>query len=205
MRKMIKRQVYYFEQPGEENTPSVIEAVARRLQDGDLKTVIVASTSGETAVKFARSLKTKAELICVSESPLRREWDESWPCLKPEFRKELKTLKVVIIDKVPYVFHNSVLESAQWSCVFPELLVKETLYCFGQGLKVAVEVALSAVACGYVVPFQDVIGVGGSGKGADTAIVLRATYPACLFAKDPAKRLEIREILAMPITKKWWD
>jgi hypothetical protein len=83
--------------------------------------------------------------------------------------------------------------------------VKETLYCFGQGMKVAVDVALTAVSCGYVAPYQDVIGVGGSGKGADTAIILRATYPASLFDKDPAKRLEIKEIIAMPIAKKWWD
>jgi hypothetical protein len=72
-------------------------------------------------------------------------------------------------------------------------------------MKVAVDVALTAVSCGYVAPYQDVIGVGGSGKGADTAIILRATYPASLFDKDPAKRLEIKEIIAMPIAKKWWD
>lgn len=53
--------------------------------------------------------------------------------------------------------------------------------------------------------YEDVIGVGGSGKGADTAIVLRATYPAFLFDKDPAKRLEIKEVIAMSIAKKWWE
>jgi hypothetical protein len=49
------------------------------------------------------------------------------------------------------------------------------------------------------------VAVGGSGAGADTAIVLRDTYPASLFDKDPAKRLEIREIIAMPTSKEWWD
>jgi len=202
---MVKRQVYYFDQPGEGNTQLVIEAVSQRLKAGGIKRVIVASTSGETAARFARSLKGKFELICVSEAPFRREWGEGWPCLKEEFRQELEELKVPIIDKAPYVFHNSVLDSARWSDAFPERLVKETLYCFGQGMKVAVEVALMAVSCGYVIPFEDVIGVGGSGKGADTAIVLRATYPACLFDKDSAKRLEIREVIAMPISKKWWE
>ena len=46
---------------------------------------------------------------------------------------------------------------------FPELLIKETLYCFRQGLKVAMGVALAGVSCGYLIPYQDVIGVGGSG------------------------------------------
>jgi len=68
-----------------------------------------------------------------------------------------------------------------------------------------VEVALMAVSSGYVAPFQDVIAVGGSGTGADTAIVLRATYPAALFDKDPSKKMEIKEIIAMPIAKEWWE
>ena len=205
MTKVTKRQVYYFDEPGEGNTDLVVKAVSRRLEAGGVSEVIVASTSGETAVRFARALKGKARLLCVSEAPYRREWGEKWPCLKAKFKKELKELGVDIIDEVPYVFHDSVLENARWSAIFPERLVKETLYCFGQGLKVAVEVALLAVSCGKVAPFRDVIAVGGSSKGADTAIVLRATYPACLFDKDPAKRLEIREVIAMPVTKKWWD
>jgi len=205
MSKMVKRQVYYFDESGEENTRWVIEAVSQRLEVGGIRQVIIASTSGETAVAFARSLKGKAELICVSEAPYRREWGEEWPCLKQEFRQELESLGVNIMEKVPYVFHSSVVEAARWPNISPEQLVKETLYSFGQGMKVAVDVALTAVSCGYVAPYQDVIGVGGSGKGADTAIILRATYPASLFDKDPAKRLEIKEIIAMPIAKKWWD
>ena len=205
MAKMVKRQVYYFEEPGEGNTRLVIEAVSQRLEAGGVNTVVVASTYGETAVKFARELKGKAEVICVSEAPYRRERGEDWPCLKQEFRQKLERLGVTIIDRAPEIFHHSVLEAARWPSVFPERLVRETLYCFGQGMKVAVEVVLIAVSCGYVSPYQDVIGVGGSGSGADTAILLRATYPACLFDKDPAKRLEIKEVIAMPISKKWWD
>ena len=205
MGKVSKRQVYYFDEPGEENTKWVIEAVSQRLELGGVRTVIVASTSGETAVKFTRSIKGKAEMVCVSEAPYQREWGEEWPCLKQEFRQELEGLGATIIDKAPYIFHNSVLEAARWPDAFPERLVKETLYSFGQGMKVAVEVSLTGVSCGYVTPYEDVIGVGGSSKGADTAIVLRATYPASLFDKDSAKRLEIREIIAVPISKKWWD
>jgi len=205
MTKVARRQVYYFDEPGDGNTDLVVKAVSQRVEGGGVTEVIVASTSGETAVKFARALKGKARVVCVSEAPYRREWGERWPCLKSRFRKELTELGAYIIDEVPYVFHDSVLENARWPAIFPERLVKETLYCFGQGLKVAVEVALLAVSCGKVAPFRDVIAVGGSTKGADTAILLRATYPACLFDKDPAKRLEIREIIAMPIAKKWSD
>ena len=205
MAKLVKREVYYFEEPGDQNTEQVLEAVSKRVAEGTISKVVVASTSGETALKFARSLQGKAGLFCVSEAPFRREWNETWPCLNAENHEALKKLGATVINNVPYVFHDSIVEAARWEAAAPERLIKETLYCFGQGLKVAVEVALIAVSCGFVSPFEDVIAVGGSGNGADTAIVLRGTYPACIFDKDPQKRLEIREIIAMPLAKKWWD
>lgn len=205
MAKLTKREVYYFEEPGKQNTEYVLEAVSKRVDKGGISKVIVASTSGETALKFARALQGKAEVFCVAEAPFRREWNEAWPCLYAENYEVLKKLGATVINNVPYVFHDSVAECARWNASAPERLVKETLYCFGQGLKVAVEVALIAVSCGFVPPFEDVIAVGGSSRGADTAIVLRGTYPACMFDKDPRKRLEIREIIAMPLAKKWWD
>jgi hypothetical protein len=205
MSDVVKREVYYFNEPGDRNTDLVVEAVVKRLEAGGVSKVIIATTSGETGVKFARSLQGKCELVCVSEAPYRHEaWGERWPCLQEGYKQELEQLGAVVVDQAPYVFHSSVLEKSMWGAVSPEQLVKETLYSFGQGLKVAVEVALIAVSCGYVPPYEDVIGVGGSGKGADTAIVLRPTYPAAMFTKETNKRLEIREIIAMPISKEWW-
>ncbi|MFQ6076269.1 MAG: pyruvate kinase alpha/beta domain-containing protein [Candidatus Bathyarchaeia archaeon] len=201
----VVREVYFFDEPGEQNTDDVVEAVAKRVEAGGIGHVIVASTSGETATRFAKALEGKAKIFCVSEAPYRREWNEEWPCLKPRYREELEKLGVTIIDRVSYVFHSSVLENAKLEGVAPEQLVKETLYSLGQGLKVAVEVVLIAVSQGYVEPYQDVIGVGGSGEGADTAAVIHATYPAQIFHKESGKRLEIREIIAMPYRKKWWE
>ena len=199
---MEKRQVYYFEKAGKRNTEAVIEAVSQRLETGDIKQVIIASGSGETAVKFARSLKDRVDLICVSGPPYRREMGREWPCLKEEFRQELEKSGVVILDRAPHVFHNSVIESAPWAGDTPERIMQQTLYCFGQGMKVVVEIAIMGVLSGYVPPFSEVIAVGGTYYGADTAVVLRATYPGCIFHEDPAKRLRIREILAMPVSKK---
>jgi len=203
---LIKREVYYFENPGPENTDLVVEAVSKYLDlNKGISDVVVASTSGLTALKFARALKGKAKVICVTEAPYRREWGQPWPCLKPEHVQELTSLGAIVLDKAPYVFHSSLFEAAKWRTDFPELIVKETLYSLGQGFKVAVEVVLQAVSCGVLEPYKDVIGVGGSGEGADTAIVLRATYPQLVFSKDSSKRLEIREVIAMPLKKKWWE
>jgi len=198
------REDYYFETPGEENTDDVVEAVVKRLELTGIKIVVVASTSGKTALKLAKAVGAKAKVFCVSESAYRREWAETWPCMDPSLRGELERLGVRILDRVPYVLHSSIFEGSKWVSPSPEYIVRETLYSFGQGLKVAVEVVLTAVACGSVEPYQDVIGVGGSGSGADSAAIMRATYPAMIFSKDANKRLEIREVIAIPRSKKWW-
>jgi hypothetical protein len=159
------REDFYFDNPGEENTDDVVEAVLRRIELTGNKIVVVASTSGRTALKFAKALGDRAKVFCVAPGPYRREWGEKWPCIDPNLREELGRFGVQIIDKVPYVFHSSVLEGSKWVSPSPEYIVREALYSFGQGLKVAVEVVLTAVASGYVEPYQDVIGVGGSGSG----------------------------------------
>ena len=200
MVKML-REDYYFEEPGEQNTHDVIEAVKKRLPATGIKHVVVASTRGKTAVKFAEALGNQVCLISVSEPQYIREWGSEWPIIDPTHRKRLEELGVTVLDKAPYVFHSSVLENSKWSQVTPETLMREVFYTMGQGFKVAVEVVLTAVACGVLEPYQDVIGVGGPSRGADTALMLRATYPATVLSKDPSKRLEIREIIAMPRNK----
>ncbi|MEM2906097.1 MAG: pyruvate kinase alpha/beta domain-containing protein [Candidatus Bathyarchaeia archaeon] len=197
----ILREDYYFDEPGEQNTDDVVEAVEKRLSATGIKYVVVASTRGKTAVKFAEALGKRAHIISVSEPQYIKEWGVQWPIMDPAYRKRLEELGVTVLDNAPYVFHSSVFEASRWPQVTPEILLRETFYTLGQGFKVAVEVVLTAVACGALEPYQDVIGVGGTSRGADTALVLRATYPATVFSKDPAKKLEIREIIAMPRKK----
>jgi hypothetical protein len=53
--------------------------------------------------------------------------------------------------------------------------------------------------------YTDVIGIGGTDTGADTALVVKASKPEDVFGGEIKKRLEVREILAMPLQKTWWD
>ncbi len=200
MAKIVREDIY-FDIPGEQNTESVVDAVIDRVNATGIKHVVVATSTGKTALAFAKRIKDCAQVIAVVSAPYRREWGRPWPCLEPTIRKELEDLGVVIVDRGPYVFHNSMLEGAKARSPSAESLVRDTLYFFGDGLKVAVEVILMAVQCGYLEPYQDVIGVGGTSKGADTAVVARATYPATIFSEDLKKRLEVREIITMPRAK----
>lgn len=67
----------------------------------------------------------------------------------------------------------------------------------------AVEVILISVDEGLVREGELVIGIGGTDKGADTAIIAKAASSEGMIRPDSDKRLEVREIIAMPVSKKW--
>ncbi|MFQ6033784.1 MAG: hypothetical protein ACE5KR_02855, partial [Candidatus Bipolaricaulia bacterium] len=66
------------------------------------------------------------------------------------------------------------------------------------------EVGLMATNARKIPPGEEIIAVGGTGRGADVAIVMKAAFSSDIFAKEPEKRPEVREILAMPRAKRWW-
>ena len=67
-----------------------------------------------------------------------------------------------------------------------------TLRTFAHGTKVAIELALMAADAGLVRTDEDVISVGGSGKGADTALVLRPANSADFLD------LKVKEVICKP-------
>jgi hypothetical protein len=176
-------KTWCFDELGSKNTESVIQAVSERIDETGIKTVIIASSTGKTAIQFAKALKEKGKLIAVS-----------WKKIPPENIQELKNLGVIVCNFENYLPLHDIGKD----------LVRNTFYTFGQGVKVCVEVVLIAVDKGITSPGQDVIAVGGTGGGSDSAVIVKATSTADMFGSDMQKRLEIREIFAMPIKKKWW-
>jgi hypothetical protein len=79
--------------------------------------------------------------------------------------------------------------------------VKEVLYAFGQGMKVAIEVSVAAVETGKIKPFNRVIAVGGEEGGVDTAVVIRTSPKSEAFTGNYDRRLIVEEIVCMPISK----
>lgn len=178
----VERLTTYFLKPGPENTEEVISAVSRRLGEGDIKTVVVASTTGKTGVKFTEALKDKAKVVAVSHEKM-----------DSKLKEEIEKLGGIAIDQTHLPLHQRGMDK-----------VRNSFYALGQGFKVAIEVILIATDKQVIKPYEDVIGVAGSGEGSDTAIVARSTTTKEIFSEDPLKKLEVREIIAMPLKKKWW-
>jgi len=73
-----------------------------------------------------------------------------------------------------------------------EEIIAYTLRIFGEGTKVAVEIALMAADAGLISTREPCISVGGTDRGADTAILLRPAHAQNFFD------IRIMEILAKP-------
>jgi len=97
------KKIVYFKDPGPHNTDSVIAATKERVREGDIKRVVVASISGQTALKVAEELKSlSVSVVCVSGFP---GWgtihDIEYPFVRGKVREALEKLKVVIVDRMP--------------------------------------------------------------------------------------------------------
>jgi len=178
----IVKQIVYFKEPGPENTDAVLDCVLKRIGEGDIKTVVVASTSGETGVKFVKSLKGLCDVVVVSHEEMKRE-----------FKDEILKFGGKPLDKTHLPLHAHGMDN-----------IRNSFYVLGQGFKVCIEIVLIASDLGAINVGEDVIAVAGTDRGSDTAIVVRACKTSDIFSRDKMKRLEVREILAMPLRKKWW-
>jgi len=76
--------------------------------------------------------------------------------------------------------------------IYPDEIAAETLRMFGQGVKVAVEISVMALDSGLVPYGKKIIAVGGSGRGADAAIILTPSHAKTIF------ETRIHEILCKP-------
>jgi hypothetical protein len=205
---MPEKSILYFDRPGTRCTRQVLEAVKRCVAGGGPKHVVIASISGRTALRFAQALPRKElNIVCVSGPPSWQLWREyQGVCPVPEVKQQLEGLGVVVVDRTVSLMDGIDYGCARYGLVPPSWLIMETLVAVGgYGLKTAVEVAVMATDAGAVPPFEEVLAVAGTDKGADTAAILVSTFASRFFSPQPERRFQLKEIIAMPRNKVWWE
>ena len=190
------KDIIYFDRPGPDNTAGVIKAVRKRAEELGIKFIVVASDSGETSLKFWDALKDiEPIMVSVTEHAGFTEGDRI--PLSEEKRRELESrgIKVLVCSHALSGVGRSI--SKKFHGISHVEIIAYTLRQFGgEGIKVAVEVAVMAADAGLIPTDREIIAVGGSGGGADSAVVLRPAHMNNFFD------LEIREIIAKPRQRK---
>lgn len=175
-----------FDKPGEDNTAATLRAAHERAQELGIRQVVVASSHGGTALAAQKLFAGQARVIAVTISAAYES--VGWAMTAGE-RAKLEGAGVTVLTGL-HALGDDVSDALGF--VAPNRVVRTALYRFCQGMKVAVEVALMAAEAGLLDMQQEVLAIGGTGSGADTAIVVRPAY--CRTFED----FEIREILAKP-------
>ena len=180
----------YFDRPGRENTAAVVEAVQERRDELGIEHVVAASNTGATALALWEVLEdTGTTLVSVAEHTGFRGGDEQDLSDDQRRAQEEKGIKVLICSHALSGVGRSITN--KFGGISHVEIIAHTLRRFGgEGIKVAVEVAVMAADAGLVPTDREIIAVGGTGRGADAAIVLKAAHMNNFFD------LEIREILA---------
>ena len=177
-----------FSEAGAVNTQATLEAASHRARELGILEVVVATTTGETAFK-ALELFRDARLIAVTyHCGFRQPFERVMP-LETQKKLQQKGVEVVSATHTLSGLERSVAQRYQGT--YPVLVMADTLRLFGQGTKVAVEVAVMAADAG-VLSGADIIAIGGTAKGVDAAIVVKPAHMNNFFD------LRIREVICKP-------
>lgn len=179
----------YFKNTGEENTRRTLEITAKRADELDIQNIVLASTSGKTgmmAVPFFRS----RNLIVVSHSTgfVKPDYQQ----FRPEFRQKMEEARIKILTCQHSLGGVGRAVRKKLGTYELEEIMAYTLRVFGEGTKVAIEIALMAADAGLVSTRELCISIGGTDNGADTALVLLPAHAQNFFD------LRVVEILAKP-------
>lgn len=184
-------ETVYFEEPGPQNTEGVLQAAYRRAVELGLRDVVVASTTGETGVKASRIFKGFNLVVVTHQTGFQEPGLQEF---KPENMEEIRG-KAKILTCTHSLSGVERAIRRCWNTIGPVELIANALRILGEGVKVCVEIAVMAADAGLIPVDRDIVSVGGTGSGADTALILRPANSPDFF------NLEVKEVIAKPLRR----
>lgn len=179
----------YFEKPGPANTEETLKLSLSRARELDIKNILVATTSGATAIKAAGAF-SGFNLVAVTHSAGFSFKDVQELDAKNKKILEEKGVKVLTCQHALGGVNRAVRRKLNTYQL--DEIIAYTLRTMGQGFKVCLEMALMAADAGLISVKQELIAIGGTGSGADTAVVLTPANAQDFFD------INIHEIICKP-------
>ncbi|MGE5415262.1 MAG: pyruvate kinase alpha/beta domain-containing protein [Acidobacteriota bacterium] len=180
-----------WDKPGPSNTDQTLELAVKRAGELGIRHIVVASCTGATAAKL---INYGLEITCVTHhvgfsGPGKDE-------MSHDARQHLIGKGVKILTTTHLLAGVDRAVRNQFGGVYPAEIMAQTLRIFGQGVKVAIEIACMAKDAGMIPHGEEVVSIGGSAEGADASIVILPAHGNRFF------EAEVREIICMPRNKK---
>ncbi len=182
-------QTVYFTNEGEENTDRVLELARERAEELGVQSIVVASTGGETGLRASKLFKGKNVVVVTHSTGFSAPDTQE---LSEENRDGIMKEGARVLT-CQHAF-GGVGRAVRKKLGTYELeeIVAYTLRNFGEGMKVALEIAVMAADAGLVRTDEEVISIGGTSRGADTAVVVQPSNVSNFFD------LRVKEIICKP-------
>jgi uncharacterized protein len=170
---------------------ATLDTALARAAELDIKHIVVATTTGETPIKL---LEKRGE-----EGPSVVAVTHSAGFAGPNTQELLPEHREAIIQGGGHILTcqhalggvNRAVRRKLGTYQLDEIIAF-TLRSFGQGMKVACEITVMAADAGLIPAGEEIIAIGGSGRGADTAAVILSANAQDFFD------LRVLEILCKP-------
>lgn len=183
-------QITYFANPGAENTEACLDLALHRAKAQGIATVVLASTSGALAVRAGEKFRgSDVALIVVGHQYGRKAKGQTE--FTADHLEQARALGVRVHFATDLFTATVGAFREKFGGGFFGI-VADTLRMFGQGVKVAVEIAVMACDAGLISAEDEVVAVAGTHSGADTVLVLQPANTPQLFTT------RIKEIVAKP-------
>lgn len=183
-----------FSKQGPTQTGKTLQIVMKALKSHHVRQVVVASNTGETALSLIEFLNrtaiTDCQVTVVTHVQGFSEPGENE--MNAEVRKKLQDQGCLVVTAAHALSGGERSFSNRFQGIGILEIIAQTLRLFSQGVKVAFEISLMAADAGALEYGQPVIAIGGSGRGADTAVMLTPSTSANLL------ETRIHEILCKP-------
>ncbi|MCJ7614338.1 hypothetical protein MUO71_06225 [Candidatus Bathyarchaeota archaeon] len=179
----------YFEKPGSKNTEETLKLAKERAETLDIKNIVVASTTGETGVKASEAFKGYNLVVVTHVTGFTKP---NMQQLSPKNRKTIESNGAKILTTTHAFGTLGRAINKKFGAIQVDGIISAVLRLFGQGMKVACEIACMAADAGLIQTDEEAIMIGGTGGGADTAVVLKPSNTHAFFD------LMIKEIICKP-------
>jgi len=181
--------VTYFDRPGRANTEATLQIANKRAAELGVNTIVLASSSGDTGVRACEVFQDTKVVVVSSFTGFHKTGEQRFTA---ENRATIERSGGGVLTASHAFTGVSRAAYLKFGTAGVDEVVRAMLYMFGQGMKVCCELAVMAADAGLVPTDEEVISIGGTGKGADTTVVLQPVNLRDLFD------LKIKEILCMP-------
>ena len=184
-----EKRTIYFDKAGEQNTDTLLKFAREYVQKEDINDVVVASTTGKTGAKAAKTFKGRNVVVVTHNFGFKEPG-------KNELQEEHK--KQILAEGAKIFTGTHALSSVEravrrgFGTIQPLELMANVLRRLGEGTKVCVEITIMAADAGLIPADKDIVAIAGTGRGADTALRIHPANTARFFD------MKIREVIAKP-------